>query len=55
MDSDVSRAIIVFLRRYPGNNADEFSELFSAQTSAVLEKVREMLAEAMRIEWNGME
>ena len=52
---DINRAITVFLHRYPGKNIDEFNREFGDDASATLEKVREILGEAMRVDvdWTG--
>ncbi|CPR82932.1 Uncharacterised protein [Mycobacteroides abscessus subsp. abscessus] len=54
---DASDAIVVYLRRYPGKNDEEFQAHFGADSAkAALERVRAILDEAIKIEpdWNRM-
>ena len=56
-DIDVSDAIIVYLRRYPGKNDAEFQTRFGADgAKAAMEQVRLILGEAIKIQpdWNRM-
>lgn len=56
-DVDASDAIVVYLRRYPGKNDDEFQAHFGAEaTPTALEQVRLILDEAIKIQpdWNRM-
>ncbi|MBB4855600.1 hypothetical protein HNP40_003007 [Mycobacteroides chelonae] len=56
-DIDASDAIVVYLRRYPGKNDEEFQAHFgSGSATAALERVRVILDEAIKIEpdWNRM-
>ncbi len=54
--SDINEAIVIFLRRYPGKNTEEFDSVFGESASWMLGKVRETLDEAMRTEvnWDGL-
>ncbi|AKC37574.1 Uncharacterised protein [Mycolicibacterium phlei] len=56
-DIDASDAIVVYLRRYPGKNDEEFQARFGTdRATAALERVRVVLDEAIKIEpdWNRM-
>lgn len=56
-DIDASDAIVVYLRRYPGKNDEEFQAHFGAdRATAALERVRVVLDEAIKIEpdWTRM-
>jgi hypothetical protein len=49
-DFDLSNAICVYLKRYPGNNEDEFASFYGSRSRAAQERVRSILDEAIRIE-----
>jgi hypothetical protein len=56
-DIDASDAIVVYLRRYPGKNDEEFQAHFGADdATAALGQVRAILDEAIKIEpdWSRM-
>jgi hypothetical protein len=55
-DVDLNEAIVLYLRRYPGSNRDEFESHFGSADSLAMEQVRAILNEAMRVEpdWNRM-
>jgi hypothetical protein len=49
-DFDVSEAIALYLKRYPGTNEEEFNSYYGAASEKVQEYVRLILNEAMRLE-----
>jgi hypothetical protein len=53
---DLSDAISLYLKRYPGKNVDEFNSFYGQESQAAHERVRLILDEAMKIEpdWNRM-
>ncbi|MEH3140745.1 MAG: hypothetical protein PGN37_11300 [Mycobacterium kyogaense] len=54
---DVSEALTIYLRRYPGSNLEEFSTRYGPSQSTVMKsRVHAMLDEAVRIEldWTEM-
>jgi hypothetical protein len=55
-DVDVNRAIVLYLRRYPGTNRIEFESHFGSRATIAMEQVRAILDEAMKVEpdWNRM-
>jgi hypothetical protein len=55
-DRELGDAFAVYFRRYPGKNIDEFNRLYGAEAAAMEAKVREVVAEAMRVEvdWTGL-
>lgn len=55
-DAELNEAIVLYLRRYPGSNRDEFDSRFGPAAAAVMERVRAILDEAVRVEpdWNRM-
>ena len=55
-DDEVNDGICVYLRHYPGKNDDEFNQVFGSRSDLILTRVRELLAEAMKVEvdWTGL-
>jgi hypothetical protein len=55
-DRELGDALAVYFRRCPGKNIDEFNQLYGAEAPVLEAKVREVLAEAMRVEvdWTGL-
>jgi hypothetical protein len=55
-DQEINEAIVVYLRRYPNKNDDEFDQSFGDDASLFRERVREILSEAMRseVDWDGL-
>lgn len=53
---DLSNAIALYLRRYPGKNEEEFNSYYGSGSGAAYEQVRLVLNEAMQIEpdWNRL-
>ena len=54
---DVSEAIVLHLRKYPGKNTDEFEEFYGSDAESVRQLVREYLDEAMKVnpDWTKMD
>jgi hypothetical protein len=55
-DFDLSSAIALYLKRYPGKNEDEFESYYGPSSDQAHERVSSILKEAMRIEpdWNRL-
>ncbi len=55
-EQEVNGGICVYLRHYPGKNEDEFNQVFGSRSVPILARVRELLAEAMKVEvdWTGL-
>lgn len=55
-DLEVDAGICVYLKHYPGKNQDEFDQIFGDRADQILTRVRELLAEAMKIDvdWTGL-
>lgn len=55
-DSELGGAFVVYFRRCPGRNVVEFNQLYGAEAAVMEAKVREVVAEAMRVEidWTGL-
>jgi hypothetical protein len=53
---NLNEAVVLYLRRYPGSNRDEFEAHFGSGASTAMEQVRGILNEAMRVEpdWSRM-
>lgn len=53
---DVSEAISLHLKRYPGNNDQEFDQYYGRSSNDARINVRMFLSEAMKVEpdWNRM-
>lgn len=51
---DLSEAVVLYLKRYPGENMDEFNSYCGRTNASGIDKVRLILNEAMRIDpdWN---
>ncbi|WP_292991401.1 hypothetical protein [Mycobacterium sp.] len=49
-DFDLSEAIELYLKRYPGSNQEEFVKYYGQASSDALAQVKELLREAMQIE-----
>jgi hypothetical protein len=54
---DLSEAIIVYLRRYPGKNTDEFEQKYGANIELVRGSVRAILDEAVQVtpDWSKLD
>jgi hypothetical protein len=54
---DTSEAIVTFLKRYPGQNRDEFEARYGPSADVVKGEVKKLLDEAMRIEpdWSKLD
>lgn len=46
---DISEAIVVFLKNYPGKNDEEFATIFGSGDGQAFEQVRAILTETMRL------
>lgn len=55
-DVNLSDAIALYLKRYPGKNDEEFNAAYGSASQSALTRVKEILREAMQIEpdWNRM-
>lgn len=53
---DLSEAIALYLKRYPGRNEEEFNSYYGSASGNVRERVRSILNEAMKVEpdWNRL-
>lgn len=54
---DISQAIILYLKNYPGKNDDEFDAFYGPELASVARaNVRLLLDQAMRVEvdWTGL-
>ncbi|WP_204808052.1 hypothetical protein [Mycobacterium riyadhense] len=53
---DLSHAVALYLKRYPGKNADEFNSYYGSASGNVQEQVHLILNEAMQVEpdWNRL-
>jgi hypothetical protein len=53
---DLSNAIALYLKRYPGKNEEEFNSYYGSASGTAQEQVRLILNEAMQIEpdWNHL-
>jgi hypothetical protein len=47
---DVSRAIVLYLKRYPGKNEQEFNSFYGSASEQALQQVHSILKEAMQVE-----
>jgi hypothetical protein len=54
---DLSEAVTIFLRRYPGKNNEEFESRYGTAVDSVRDSVRKILEEAMRVEpdWSKLD
>ena len=54
---DVSEAIVLYLKKYPGKNTDEFESKYGFEAGVAKESVRALLDEAMRVnpDWSTMD
>lgn len=54
---DLSEAIVIFLRKYPGKNIAEFEATYGGDADSVRFSVQEMLNESMKInpDWSTLD
>jgi hypothetical protein len=55
-DFNLSDAVVLYLKRYPGKNDDEFHAHYETASEEALREVKSVLREAMQVEpdWNRL-
>jgi hypothetical protein len=54
---DVSEAIVIYLKKYPGKNTEEFEKAYGDEAGSVKQLVQVILDEAMRVnpDWSKVD
>jgi hypothetical protein len=54
---DVSEAIVIYLKKYPGKNTEEFEKVYGDEAGPVKQLVRVILNEAMQVnpDWSKVD